>query len=240
MDENQRRRIKAKILQIIPTRWWGDDFDVRFYLISKISKIKDSTVLDVGGGIGIILSEMNSSNRKINLDSSFVDLKICKIVDPTIQNICASMTNLPFRNNVFDVVICSHLLEVAKEIDLDLGNKHAYFTVQNVLKEMQRVLCPVGKFFITTPNNAYYKSIKLTYHELKMQLSTVFSNFQILFYNTYPKISGRYRKLNFANTIPKIRAKVLGKDVLASLCKTKSQNNYSVSFYIEGRSRDQD
>lgn len=238
MDENERKRVKKKILQTAPTRWWGDDFDVRFYLISKLSMIKNSTVLDVGGGIGIILSEMDVSNTKINLDSSFSDLKICKTVDPKIQNVCASMTNLPFKKNIFDTVICSHLLEVAKEIDLSLGNERTYPTIHNTLKEIQRVLDDAGKFFITTPNNAYYKTIKLTYNELRLQLEAVFANFQIVFYNTYPKIGEKYRKINFANTIPKIKSRMLGKNIIASLCKTESQNNYSVSFYIEGKPKD--
>jgi len=235
MNEHDRIRIKNKIVDIAQSRWWGDDFDVRFYLISRVSTIKNSTILDVGGGMGIILSEMDTTNMKVNVDTSIADLKLCKTVDPKIQNICASMTNLPFRNDVFDIVICSHLLEVAKEIDLNLGmNMHS--TVYTVLKEIHRVLGPTGKYFITTPNNAYYKTIKLTYNELRSQLDMIFSNFQILFYNTYPRISRRYRKLNFANTIPKIKSRILKRSILDSLCKTKSKNNYSVSFYIEGKS----
>ena len=35
---NERNRIKSKILKYNTNRWWGDDFDVRFFLISKITK----------------------------------------------------------------------------------------------------------------------------------------------------------------------------------------------------------
>jgi ubiquinone/menaquinone biosynthesis C-methylase UbiE len=234
MNEYDRIRIKNKM--IAQSRWWGDDFDVRFYLLSKVSTIKNSIILDVGGGIGIILSEMNSSNTKINVDLSFADLKTCKTIDPKIHNICASMTNLPFKNAVFDIVICSHLLEVAKTLDLNLEKERTSPIVQTVLKEIHRVLNSTGKYFITTQNNAYFKTTtRLTYNELKLHLDRIFSNFQILFYNTYPRISSRYRKLNFANTIPKVKSRILRRSILDSLCKTKSKNNYSVTFYIEGK-----
>jgi len=109
-------KLKEKILSLDPNRWWGDDFDVRFYLVSKVENFKNKSVLDVGGGIGIISSFMNNSNLRINLDSSFGDLEICKNkTDDKIENICASMTNLPFCNESFDIVICCHLLEIAKK-----------------------------------------------------------------------------------------------------------------------------
>ena len=42
--------IKEKILQIDPKRWWGDDFDVRFFLISKLNKINKTYARIVQGG----------------------------------------------------------------------------------------------------------------------------------------------------------------------------------------------
>ncbi|MGI0058570.1 MAG: class I SAM-dependent methyltransferase, partial [Nitrosotalea sp.] len=106
---NQRDRIKQKILCINSKRWWGDDFDVRFYLISLINKFKNKKILDVGGGIGIISSELDSSNLRVNLDSSLEDLKSCKTNFPDIIPVCASMYHLPFRDGVFDVVILSNV-----------------------------------------------------------------------------------------------------------------------------------
>ena len=78
MNSSEQNRIKSKIISIDSNRWWGDDFDVRFYLSSLIKKISKKRVLDLGGGIGIISSEINKSNYRINLDSSFLDLKTCK------------------------------------------------------------------------------------------------------------------------------------------------------------------
>lgn len=234
--------IKQKILSIDPNRYWGDDFDVRYHLISHLKNIENETILDVGGGIGIILSEIDKSNWRINLDLSFADLIICRQrVDPTIEVICASMTCLPFRAKSFRQVICSHILEVAKHMDIEenkvgkLENTVIYPTVERVIKEIHLILRSNGRLFLTTPNNSYYKSTKLTYHELKHALSKYFTNFSLAFYNTYPRLSRKHRKLNLANIIPKIRRKFSSQEkIVKTLLKNdKGQEMQSVSFYVE-------
>jgi len=236
---SDQERIKKKILQINSKRWWGDDFDVRFFLINKLKHIKNKVILDIGGGIGIILSEINNTNFKINLDTSFEDLKVSKNqINPGINNVCASMLNLPFKKDVIDCVICANILEVGKVLDLnkiqDKNNKiDSYPTVEKILMEIIHILKNDGKIFITTPNNAYYQTKKLTYDELNNSISKLFKNFQIFYYNTHRKIS-KNRKLNLANVIPKLQSKIENKQkIINNLLKIKSHNNYSVSFYIE-------
>ena len=140
----EQKEIKSKIQKIDPTKWWGDDYDVRFYLISQLENLKKKIVLDLGGGIGIICSEMDESNFIINLDLSFNDLNTCKKnLKSNIEKICASMTHLPFKENLFDTVICSHLIEVAKTIDLEQkniiekDNVYSFPTVEKVLAANQ-------------------------------------------------------------------------------------------------------
>lgn len=235
---SDQERIKRKILKINSKKWWGDDFDVRFFLINKIKHIKNKVILDIGGGIGIVLSETNNSNFKINLDSSFEDLKICKNqFNYEINNVCASMLNLPFKKEVIDYVICANILEVGKALDIDKRKENekinSYPTVEKMLVEIIHILKNNGKIFITTPNNAYYQTKKLTYDELDNCISKLFINFQIFYFNTYRKIT-RYRKLNLANIIPKFQSKIKDKqEVLNNLLKIKSNDNYSVSFYVE-------
>jgi len=235
---SDQERIKKKILKINSKKWWGDDFDVRFFLINKIKHIKNKVILDIGGGIGVVLSETNNSNFKINLDSSFEDLKICKSqFNYEINNVCASMLNLPFKKEVIDYVICANILEVGKALDLDKRKENkkinSYPTVEKMLVEIIHILKNNGKIFITTPNNAYYQTKKLTYDELNNCISKLFINFQIFYFNTYKKIT-RYRKLNLANIIPKFQSKIKDKqEVLNNLLKIKSNDNYSVSFYVE-------
>jgi hypothetical protein len=243
---SERDRIKMKIQVADSKRWWGDDFDVRFFLISKIHTIHDSVILDIGGGIGIICSEFDKSNLRVNLDNSFEDLKICKNkMDSDIQNVCASMTNLPFKNNSFHHIICSNILEVAKELDIKIDNiekndqKIIYPTMDNILSESKRVLQNFGEMFITTPNNAYYNSKKLTFNELNNLLKRNFLSFELYFFNTFPKFSNTKRKLNMANIIPKILGNIVNSDkIIKKLIKKKSKNNYSVSFFVKIKTKD--
>lgn len=238
LDNN---RIKKKIFTIDPKRWWGDDFDVRFYLIAKLQELANKKVLDIGGGIGIISSEIPQNNLRINLDLSFKDLIMCKkINDKKIQNVCGSMTHLPFREEYFDHVIAANILEVGKENDLknDIENNNGFISIHKTINEIHRVIKKEGVVYFTTPNNEYYKTIKLTYNELKNSIMSCFTEFKISFYNTYPKLHKKYRKLNMANIIPKLLSKIKKKEsIIDSLCKTKSQNNYSVSFFVEARKK---
>lgn len=242
MNMSERDRIRTKIKSIDSQRWWGDDFDVRFYLVSELKQLRKKIILDIGGGIGIISSELNNTNFKINLDFSFEDLKCCRVkVDKEIHCICASMTNLPFKKNCFDNIICANLLEVAKQIDIenhqiaDNNTIAGYPTINQTINEIARVLKKDGMLFITTPNNAHYKTIKLTFNELKKSISNIFSDSKIYFFNTYSKF-GKNRKLNMANVIPKLSSKFSNPDkIIKNLVEDKSINDYSVSFFVKAR-----
>jgi ubiquinone/menaquinone biosynthesis C-methylase UbiE len=241
MKNNELKRIKNKFKSINLNRYWGDDFDVRFYLISKFNEIKDKKILDVGGGTGIIASELDKSNFAINLDISLNDLRQCKKFYDRIEVINGSMTNISFKNNSFDYVICANLLEVAKLIDIEnktviKKNIDEFPTVILVLEELKRILKSNGILFLTTPNNKYYESTKLTYDELKMHLEKSFKNINLEFYNTYPRLYSKNRKLNMANIIPKLLNKFYSREkiIQEKLVKKVNKNNkYSVSFFIK-------
>jgi len=234
-------RIKKKTIEYDSKKWWGDDFDVRFYLISKIKNLKNKSILDVGGGIGIIGSELDDSNFRINIDTSFEDLKTCKNRIPEIQNVCGSMTYLPFVNNSFDSIICSHLLEVAKLLDIQNQNTKnedgviTYPTIEKTLEEIHRVMKNKSEMYLTTPNNLRYKSTKLDYHELKNALKNYFLKFSLSFYNTYPRLSERNRKFNLANVIPKLTSKIRNPEKIRQslLKKDLGKEINSVSFYVQ-------
>jgi len=230
--------IKKKFELIDSNRYWGDDYDVRFFLASQLKKIKNKRILDIGGGIGIISSELDKSNQIINLDLSKSDLTKCKINTTNVLLINGSMTELPFNENNFDVVICSHLLEIAKFLDVKDQNKldsKNYPTVKKVLKEIHRVLKSDSKLYLTTPNNAYYQSTKLTYHELINAIQNNFQKYSLFYYNTHHSFSKNQRKLNLTNLIPKVQSKFKDHDeIIKSLCKKDQQKDLkSVSFYVE-------
>jgi len=241
---SERDRIKKKINQVSPKKWMADEFDVRYYLISKLKQAEYQTILDIGGGIGIILSELDKKNYRVNIDLSLDELKKCiHDLDSKINPICASITFLPFRQDIFDIVICSHVIELAKLMDINKKTNDGVQGSENVktlVKETHRVLKNNGKLFLTTPNFAYRKSRnKLTFPELNHVLSNFFTDFKIYFYNTLPKLKNN-RKFDLANIIPKIWSKFSNPDqVINSLLKEKSKNNYSIYFYAYARKNSQ-
>lgn len=232
--------IKQKILAIEPSRYWGDDFDVRYYAVSKLKEIKNSFVLDAGGGIGIISSELDKSNTRINLDLNFKELKISKDkMDKKIENVNGILNVLPFKDSTFDNIVCCHVLDSGKIHDLN-NNKtitesvNRYPTVEQILGEFGRILKKGGKLTVTVPNNAYYKTAAFEYEELKSALNSSFPNHVLYFFNTLPKL-GNNRKMNLANTFPKISSKIFGrKSSLDRLAvKDDGSPHYSMSFYFE-------
>jgi len=233
-------RIKSKFQKIDSVRWWGDDYDVRFFLVNILKKIQKSIIVDIGGGVGIILSELDRSNLRINVDLALEDLSKSKKEFPEIESICASMNHLPIKKNSVQFVICTNILEVAKTIDIKTknflieNNKTYYQTVIQTLKEINTVLKNKGKLYLTTPNNKYYKTTKLDYNELNNSLLMTFDKFSIKLFNTYSKLSNKYRKLNLANVMPKMLSKLSTREkVLNSLIENKPSDNFSVSFFVE-------
>ena len=243
MTESNLERIKKKFDSIDSKLYWGDDFDVRFYLLSRFPRIKNKTILDVGGGLGIICSEFDKSNFCVNLDISQRDLVNCRrSFNNLINELNCSMTDIALKDNCFDYVICAHLLEVAKLIDIEnkkiIKNKiEKYPTVDKVIHEIHRVLKPDGILLLTTPNNAYYQSSKLTYDELIFHLRQHFNDFSLYFYNTFPRLNSKNRKLNMANVLPKVMAKIISREkIIQSLIhKDNGVNQYRVSFFVEAK-----
>jgi len=227
-------------LSIEPSRYWGDDFDVRYYAVSKLKEITNLTILDAGGGIGIISSELDKSNNRINLDLSIKELKICKDkIDDGIENVNGVMNFLPFKDSTFDHIVCCHVLDSGKVHDLkhnktiiDSGNR--YPTVELILGEFKRILKTGGRLTLTVPNNSYYKAAAFEYEELKAAINSSFPSYVLYFFNTLPKL-GKTRKMNLANTFPKISAKIFGRKASLYRLAVKDDGNphYSISFYVE-------
>ncbi|EKD26736.1 MAG: type 11 methyltransferase [uncultured bacterium] len=101
------------------------------------NKIK---MLDVGCGLGYLTSVLGKDYFSAGVDFDLHSLQINK--NNGLQNMTQSdVINLPFKNNTFDVIICSEVLEHLKDGD-DL----------NLLKELSRVLSEKGIILITVPS----------------------------------------------------------------------------------------
>jgi len=232
--------LKTRILSYDPQKWWGDDFDVRFYALRKLTSIRDKSILDAGGGIGIISSELHDSNYRVNLDINFNELLTCnKKLDKSIQNVNGMMNVLPFNDATFDYVICCHVLDSGKMQDIKekkvVENHPLRFpTIEKILDEFKRVLKDKGRLIITLPNNAYYKKNALEYDEVKSALERTFPYHSLYFYNIFPKSSSK-QKLNLSNIIPKISSKLFGKKFTLDhlLVPDEGKVKFSLSFFIE-------
>lgn len=111
-----------------------------YFLIDKILDIKPpAKVLEIGVGNGKISNYLN----KLGFDVYGVDnSKEClKLLNPKVKKFLVDieMNKLPFKDNMFDVVLIFAVLEHIK-------------CPENVLKEINRVLKSKGKVYASTPN----------------------------------------------------------------------------------------
>jgi ubiquinone/menaquinone biosynthesis C-methylase UbiE len=182
-----RRRIINKFKQYAPNLWWGDRFDVRFHLISILRKVSHKRILDIGCGIGIILSELsNETNWKVGLDISRESLKIARKIDRNADFVLGDMHFLPFLNEAFDYVIIANALST---YDFNIDPKmFKTSTPERQIKEAHRVLNNYGTLLLTTPNQKHklYKNLRKICHEDLCKLLNPYFHFKIHGFNPIP------------------------------------------------------
>ena len=89
--------------------FWGDYFDVRFYVAGLLSKKHKKILLDIGCGSGILLHNASAS-LKIGVDFSLKFLKKARELDQNLQLICCDVKHLPLRNDFFPNVLATHII----------------------------------------------------------------------------------------------------------------------------------
>lgn len=109
-------------------------------ILKKFKNLKDSTVLDVGVGSGIITSKLAKCCKKV------IGVDIIDVRKDTegYQFKKVNDTLLPFRNDSFDIVVSNHVLE-----HVDNQQEH--------INEIYRVLKKDGICYLTTPNKFWIK-----------------------------------------------------------------------------------
>jgi SAM-dependent methyltransferase len=179
---NLHNKVKANFFLIDKNLWWGDDLDVRFYLLSRILKIKNKKILDIGCNIGITLSFLEKSNELYGIDikSSFVNKS--KKINPSASIHNASMNKLPFKSDFFDVIV---LMNVFPSYDFKITSSDKKKFINETFDEIYRVLKKNGKIYLSTPNgdSFYYYQNKITYTELHNLLDQYKYEFKILGWN---------------------------------------------------------
>ncbi len=89
-----------------------DNFNKR--LIALITESKAGSILDAGCGEGFTLSLLKRSKlgkKLVGIDFEDDALKLAQKINPLLNISKASIYDLPYKNNEFDLVICSEVLE---------------------------------------------------------------------------------------------------------------------------------
>ncbi|MCE7909262.1 MAG: class I SAM-dependent methyltransferase [Candidatus Omnitrophica bacterium COP1] len=128
-------------------RWYRSDQqnnDIAFRDLVASSITPESWVLDAGAGAGEMF-HYDFKNRAARMAGVDLDPRVER--NPQLhEGICASLTEIPFGDETFDVVFSRYVLE---HID----------PPQALLKEINRVLKPGGEFIFLTPNKWHYVGI---------------------------------------------------------------------------------
>ncbi len=120
---------------------WNLAFHTFFYEFAKKYCINKS-VLDAGCGIGYCSNEI--SKVAIQVVATDYDLKALnfahkRYLNNNIMYLCSDISFLPFKEELFDIVLCFEVIEHIRN--------H-----KSVLKELHRVLKAGGILLISTPN----------------------------------------------------------------------------------------
>lgn len=115
-------------------KYWNSIEDSTLDLINSSIKSNDN-ILDVGVGLGRLLSKVNKQVNKFGVD---IDIEQLSRVDKSI-NVCLSkVEELPYEDEYFDVIVCTDVLEHV--IDLNLA-----------IKNIIRCLKPEGILIVRVP-----------------------------------------------------------------------------------------
>lgn len=126
-------------------------------ILSLVNLEKAGLVLDIGCGVGWLSRQYAELTKGqlvgIDFSEETISEARAKAMEEGLDNLkfeVMDAEDLGFRDNIFDIVICSEVLE-------------HLLNPQKALNEMNRVVKPTGKIVITTPNpwnwNMVYKSL---------------------------------------------------------------------------------
>lgn len=139
-------------------------------ILKAVEFKENDCVLEIGCGLGILLSLLKAKN-KYGVESNEFAINKCKEkgINARFHD---DVYNLPFDDNFFDVVIMNESIEHIHNVD-------------RLTKEVKRILKGEGKFIITTPNKGFLvKNLseshcsEMTFNELEKLMSS--NDFEIV------------------------------------------------------------
>lgn len=144
-----------------------------------LPKKKSLKILDAGCGPGAALVYLSQFGDVIGVDVSDEALKFARKRGKVIKG---DISELPFKDKTFDVVVCLDVLY------------HKWVDVQKAFSELKRVLKPGGILFIREPAFDWFKSSediasatkhRFTKEELKKELGSSFVVVKLTYINFF-------------------------------------------------------
>ncbi len=105
--------------------WYKGMWEIVDYLIQKRINRNNLKILDIGCGTGINLKRLEKYGKTTGIDYSDIALKLCK--KRGLKKIYrATVENLPFKDNNFDLITCFEVLYHKNVKDDEKAIKEAY------------------------------------------------------------------------------------------------------------------
>ena len=146
----------------------------------------NSTIVDLGCGVGDILCCIKDRYFKLGLDFSLNSLHLVRHINRRLHLINASLYNLPLTDCSVDAAICLEVLEHLEEDD-------------KALKEILRIIKEGGYLIISVPSHYYFKDylrlIGHYRHYSREDLIKHLSKYQfklVGYFNHYPRFNRLY------------------------------------------------
>ena len=116
--------------------------------VRMCARTSSESVMDVGCGDGILLRLLSGRHtiRAFGVDLSETRLRRAR-QENVIQPTCADASRLPFDSGVFDLCICTEVLEHLETPEIAIGEFH-------------RVLKPEGRLVLTIPVYGWYRLLE--------------------------------------------------------------------------------
>ena len=191
-------------MEILPSMYWGDDLDVRFYLLKKLTKLRNKKVLDIGCNVGLTLSFLDESNWLYGIDINKECVEYAKNIVPKAFVSLGTMEKLPYQDNCFDTVL---LMSNMPYYNLPISEENKNSMINNTFNEIYRVLKNGGVLHLTTGNaESYYyspQSKKVRYEELE-NILTKFDLLKIQGWNCLKPFLPKYFSPKYRFIPPKI------------------------------------
>jgi len=221
-------QVKNRYLSVSQSLWWGDDLDVRFYLLRHVVNLKCKNILDIGCNIGVSISFLDKTNILHGIDIDSYCVKKAKILNPSAMIYQGSMDNLPYKDNTFDIIL---MMNVLPYYDFAIDHEIKNIFIKNTMKEIYRVLKDDGDLYFTTPNGDYklYKNQKVTVDELSDILKDF--NFNIKGWNNLPIYLIKLIPIKFLSKLESIWSKLVAD-------AQTFRRNRSKYFYIKATKKE--